>query len=358
MKPYTYTFCLLFFLLSSSATAQLWPLHSQYRNAISLVNPAAMTDYALTRRFNQYFSFYQRKQFDGTIPGKDRIAHFSMEQLYDDEKAFLNWSWGVNFLDQRLDPLRSSRAYARVVARKNLSDQLSSRGISFGLNAGYHFLRVDPNTLRPFHLYDKVLMGNVHNRSFPSIGWGVYFHSEIKNFNLLKIFSKKKKRKKPRRGGLLEAKEFDLFYFGLSSPQIFKQEITYQNPKGQYLLTQYQHYFATLGYMARTDNYGFLELSCLLKKVANEELHEVINFRHLINNGDKQTGWYGFGLTFQELKPQLFHIEAGLSLDEHGHLRLGLGGDYGLNELGNRFSAIEVNLIFSRSRKKSSQKKN
>ncbi|MEM6964998.1 MAG: PorP/SprF family type IX secretion system membrane protein [Bacteroidota bacterium] len=202
-----------------------------------------------------------------------------------------------------------------------LTEDATYSGLSFGLNIGAVQYRVNASELVTRDPGDVVTNEN-QSQIFPDVGLGVYFYRTLD-------------------GGKLDG---DIFYSGLSVPQVFGLNLNFKNEDGEFNTQRIQHFYGLLGLYHFFDNDGMLEPSAWIRYAPNAPLSVDFNLRYQFPGNM----WLGTGLS----TAGTYHLETGFSFGEtlgwDNTLRIGYGFDYSFNTFGPDVgNTHEINIAFS-----------
>jgi type IX secretion system PorP/SprF family membrane protein len=200
--------CLLFFAFAKAMTAQQDPQYSQYMYNPIVVNPA----YAGNRGVASIVGLH-RSQWVG-LDGAPRTQTLSFHTPLSNSRVGV----GLSIVNDEIGPSDETYVAADFSYTLLVGDQ--SR-LSFGIKGGVHVLNVDYRRLNPFDLGDPRLSDNIDNKLSPTLGLGLYYHTEK-------------------------------LYLGLSSPNLLQTDHfdgTENNRSTTYIAQERIHLFATAGYV-------------------------------------------------------------------------------------------------------------
>lgn len=206
MKKLLTIFLLLAF--AKAVTAQQDPQYTQYMYNPIVINPA----YAGNRGVMSIVGLH-RSQWVG-LDGAPRTQTLSIHTPIANSRVGL----GLSVVNDEIGP--SDETYIAADFSYTLPMGDNAR-LSLGLKGGVHLLNVDFTQLNAFNPSDPLLGQNIENRLSPTVGLGVYYHT-------------------------------DRFYFGLSSPNVLQtNHFDESNDSGAtaFIAQQRIHYFATAGYV-------------------------------------------------------------------------------------------------------------
>ncbi|MFK7773375.1 MAG: PorP/SprF family type IX secretion system membrane protein [Saprospiraceae bacterium] len=304
------------FLFCHALSAQQIPLFTQYRQNVGLLNPAAINGDFHTSEQNLSFGISYRTQWVGFD------AHPVTQTIrgeYVMETGGVGLMVGGYLINDQTGPTGFTGAYGRIAGI--ISDDIEYSGLSIGLTAGVVQYRVNSSELFVRDPGDIVSMED-QSKIFPDVGLGVYFYRTIES-------------------GFLSD---DLFYSGISVPQVFGLNLNFKDENGDFTTQRIQHFYGLLGLYHYFDNDGYLEPSVWVKYAPNVPVSVDFNIRYQFPSNM----WLGTGLS----TAGTFHLETGFNLGENlgwdNIFKIGYGFDYSYNTFGPAAgSSHEINLAFS-----------
>ncbi|MFK8006033.1 MAG: PorP/SprF family type IX secretion system membrane protein [Saprospiraceae bacterium] len=304
------------FLFCHALSAQQIPLFTQYRQNVGLLNPAAVNSDFHTSEQNLSFGISYRTQWVGFD------AHPVTQTIrgeYVMDAGGVGLMFGGYLINDQTGPTGFTGAYGRIAGI--ISDDIEYGGLSIGLTAGVVQYRVNSSELFVRDPGDIVSMED-QSKIFPDVGLGVYFYRTIET-------------------GILDD---DLFYTGISVPQVFGLNLDFKDENGDFSTKRIQHFYGLLGLYHYFDNDGYLEPSIWVKYAPNVPVSVDFNIRYQFPSNM----WLGTGLS----TAGTFHLETGFNLGENlgwdNTFKIGYGFDYSYNTFGPAVgSSHEINLAFS-----------
>jgi len=299
-------------------SAQQIPLFTQYRQNLGIINPAAVNSDFHTSDHNLSFGLSYRNQwvgFDAT-PVTQTIRG---EYLMDNGGGF-GLLMGGYLINDQTGPTGFTGAYGRIAGI--LTDDAEYGGFSFGLNIGAVQYRVNESELFVRDQGD-VVANEDQSQIFPDVGLGAYYYKTLEG------------------GGRLDG---DIFYGGVSIPQVFGLNLNYTNENGEFNTQRVQHFYGLVGLYHFFDNDGFIEGSSWIKYAPNVPVSVDFNVRYRFpGNLSLGTGLSTAGT---------YHLETGFSFGEdlgwENTFQIGYGFDYSFNTFGPDVgSTHELNLSIS-----------
>ncbi|MEP0479763.1 MAG: type IX secretion system membrane protein PorP/SprF [Nonlabens sp.] len=234
--------CLLLFAFAKAVTAQQDPQYSQYTFNPIVVNPA----YAGNRGVASIVGLH-RSQWVG-LDGAPRTQTLSFHTPISNSRVGL----GLSIVNDEIGP--SDETYVAADFSYTIPVGDDAR-LSFGLKGGIHVLNVDFTKLNIFNTGDPRLTDNVDNKLSPTVGLGLYYHTEK-------------------------------FYMGLSAPNLLQTDhFDESNDSGSstYIARERIHYFATAGYVLDLNDDIKFKPSTLVKVVQGAPLQVDLSANFLFN---------------------------------------------------------------------------
>jgi len=234
--------CLLLFAFAKAVTAQQDPQYSQYSYNPIVVNPA----YAGNRGVASIVGLH-RSQWVG-LDGAPRTQTLSFHTPISNSRVGL----GLSIVNDEIGPSDETYVAADFSYTIPVGDEAR---LSFGLKGGIHVLNVDFTKLNIFNTGDPRLTDNVDNKLSPTVGLGLYYHTEK-------------------------------FYMGLSAPNLLQTDhFDESNDSGSstYIARERIHYFATAGYVLDLNDDIKFKPSTLIKVVQGAPLQVDLSANFLFN---------------------------------------------------------------------------
>ena len=311
---------LLFFslvLVSKTLTAQQLSLFTQYRENIGIINPAAVENDYLAFGNNISFGASYRTQWLG-ISGNPRTQTLRGTFLADQMSGVAIMAGGQLINDQT-GPTGFTGFYGRIAGI--LTDDPAYGGLSIGLSAGAIQYRVNASKIILREPND-ILGTQNQAQIFPDVGFGLFMYKAV--------------------GGRYGSDNY--LYGGVSVPQVFGLDLTFQNDQGDFFTKRIQHFYGQLGFLKFFGNDSFLEPSLWVKYVPNAPANIDLNLRYQM----PAALWIGAGGS----TAGTVHLETGLNLGENlgldSNVRLGYGFDYSFSSFGPFVgNTHEVNIAIS-----------
>lgn len=307
---------LLFLVLAAAASlnAQQLSLFTQYRENATVINPAAVESDFLAFGQNISFGASYRAQWVGldnapttqTLRGSYIHTH----------GAGVTFMAGGHVINDQTGPTGFTGAYGRIAGI--VSGDPETGGFVVGLSAGAVNFRVDASQIRLREQGDIVGTTD-QSQFFPDVGVGLYYYRMVgRNDNMI--------------------------YGGLSVPQVFGLDLTFQNEEGEYSTKRVQHYYGMFGFYAFLNDNSFLEPSVWIKYTEGAPTNVDFNLRYFT----PVNFWVGAGASTAGNA----HLETGVMLGDlagyENTFRIGYGFDYSFSSFGPSAGAThEINLTMS-----------
>lgn len=314
-QPKIYLFLLVLLTLGGSALeAQQLSLFTQYRENATIINPAAVESDFLAFGQNITFGGSYRAQWVG-LDNAPTTQTLRGSYLYAGGSGVTIMAGG-HLINDQTGPTGFTGAYGRVAGVVSANPE--EGGFVLGLSAGAVNFRVDASQIRLREEGDIIGTAD-QSQFFPDLGVGLYYYR-------------------------MTGRNDNMFYAGLSVPQIFGLDLTFQNDAGEYSTKRVQHYYGMLGYYFFFRDNSFLEPSVWVKYVEGAPSNVDFNLRYFT----PVNFWVGAGASTAGTA----HLETGVMLgDVTGFdrtFRIGYGFDYSFTSFGPTVgSTHEINLTFS-----------
>ncbi|WP_213520580.1 type IX secretion system membrane protein PorP/SprF [Nonlabens sp.] len=235
--------CLLFFAFAKAMIAQQDPQYSQYMYNPIVVNPA----YAGNRGVASIVGLH-RSQWVG-LDGAPRTQTLSFHTPLSNSRVGV----GLSIVNDEIGPAAETYVAADFSYTLLVGDQAS---LSFGFKGGVHVLNVDYSRLNPFDSGDPRLSDNINNQLSPTLGLGLYYHTEQ-------------------------------LYLGLSSPNLLQTDHfdgTETNGSSTYIAQERIHLFATAGYVFDLNDDVKFKPATMLKLVHGAPVQIDLTANFLLND--------------------------------------------------------------------------
>lgn len=304
-----------FLLLCAGLHAQQLSLFTQYRENLSVINPAAIEgDYFAFGQNITFGASYRAQWIDIANSPRTAVIRGSYFNKEADGVALLA---GAHLINDQTGPTGFTGIYGKVGAV--ISGDPEYGGLSLALNGGMVQYRVNGSEIS---LRDEgdILGGMNSAQFFPDVGFGLFFYKSIGRFGN------------------------DYFYAGASVPQVFGLDLTFQNDRGEFLTKRVQHFYGLLGFYKFFDEGSFIEPSLWVKYAQNVPVNVDFNIRYQLPSNL----WVGAGGS----SSKSVHLETGFLIGDtysYGNMiRIGYGFDYSFQTFGPSVGTThEINLTFS-----------
>jgi type IX secretion system PorP/SprF family membrane protein len=160
---------------------------------------------------------------------------------------------GLSIVNDEIGPADETYVAADFSYTLLVGDQAR---LSFGIKGGVHVLNVDYRRLNPFDLGDPRLSENIDNKLSPTLGLGLYYHTEK-------------------------------LYLGLSSPNLLQTanfDGTENNRSTTYIAQERIHLFATAGYVFDLNEDVKFKPATMLKLVQGAPVQIDLSANFLFND--------------------------------------------------------------------------
>ncbi len=294
---------LLLLFFCSFASAQQLSLFTQYRENMTLINPAAMESDFLSMGYNLSVGANYRKQWAG-ISGSPTTQSLRFSYINKDLSG-ATFHGGAYVLNDQTGPTGYTGFYGRVGGVIGGDPEFA--GLSLGVSAGFVQYRVDASqlTLRdPNDILGTMDQGQGH----PDVGFGLFYYQTIDG------------------GGL----DGDMFYVGASVPQVLGFDLAFQDDNGDFAIQRVRHYYGQAGFYKFFYDDSFLEPSLWVKYVEGAPVNVDLNLRYQLPG----VLWLGVGGS----SAKNFHFEAGVNIGQSSgldnNIKIGYGFDYNFSSFG------------------------
>ena len=304
-------------LIGMAVRAQHLPLFTQYRENVSLINPAAISGDYFVFEHNINIGASYRRQWVG-LEGAPQTQTIHGTYFYA-EPGTIGWQAGGYLINDQTGPTGFTGAYGRIAGV--ISDDPYFGGLSFGLSFGAVQYRVKATEIRLRERND-ILTATDQMQIYPDFGLGVFAYRKIS-------------------GGFLDDSHV---YAGLSVPQVFGLDLQFEDESGAFSTRRVQHFYGLLGMYNYFSDNSFLEPSVWVKYAPNVPLNIDFNLRYQMQSNF----WLGTGVS----TGGNFHLELGYLasdfLSEDSNFKIGYGFDYSFTSFGpSAGSAHEINLAYT-----------
>lgn len=312
---------LILVVVAFGIKAQQLPIFTQYRENHALINPGSVNSNFLNFERPWSVGLSVRSQWVG-VDGAPKTQNVQIEHI--SAKSGVSLINGGYIINDQVGRVGFTGVYNRIGGI--LSDDPTDYGIAVGLTTGivqYRVAAVGVNAINP----DDPFIQSNRRKVYPDVGLGAMYYQKIGH---------------GRHGAE------DLFYTGLSIPQVLGLDTKFKSDNGAentYGIKRIQHFYGELGYKrALGDEYSFIEPSIWVKYAPGGPLHLDGMLRYQFSN----FLWLGAGASTS----RNFHAEAGFylgqNLDLENDLKLGFGYDAPFARYGGTFGkAYEVNLSYA-----------
>jgi type IX secretion system PorP/SprF family membrane protein len=304
----------LLILTATGLQAQQLSLFTQYRDNLTLLNPAAVESDFLAFGQNITFGASYRTQWVG-LDNAPRTLVARGSYLHTDGSGVALMAGGYLMNDQT-GPTGFTGFYGRIAGIVTRNPEVG--GFSVGLGAGAVNYRLNAAEIRLREPGD--VLGSVNqSKLFPDLSLGLFFYH-------------------------LVGRNDDYFYAGLSVPQLFGLDLLFQDENGEYGVKRIQHFYGNVGFYKFFNNNSFLEPSAWVKYVPGAPVNLDFNLRYYL----PVNFWVGAGASTAGTA----HLETGIVLgDTAGFdqtIRIGYGFGYSFSSFGpTAGTSHEINLAFS-----------
>jgi type IX secretion system PorP/SprF family membrane protein len=233
---------LIVFAFAKAVTAQQDPQYSQYMYNPVVVNPA----YAGSRGVASMVGLH-RSQWVG-LDGAPRTQTLSFNTPFQNSRV----GFGLSIVNDQIGP--SDETYFAADFSYTIPVSYNSN-LSFGLKGGAHLLNVDFSQLNARDVNDDLLQNNIENKLSPTVGVGVYYHT-------------------------------DKWYLGLSAPNLLETDHfdeTNDASSATFIARERIHYFATAGYVFDLNENIKFKPTTLVKVVTGAPLQVDVTANFLFN---------------------------------------------------------------------------
>lgn len=303
------------FGIQSSLFAQQLSLFTQYRENATILNPAALE--------SDFFSFGQnftigasyRSQWVG-ISGNPRTQTLRLNYLNKDMTG-VALMFGGHLINDQTGPTGFTGAYGRIAGV--LSGDVEYNGFVIGLSAGAVQYRVNASKIILRDPNDDLGTQN-KSQFYPDLGLGIFFYQTLN-------------------GGMFDN---DYVYAGISIPQVFGLDLTFQTEDGEFTTKRVQHIYGNFGLYKFFNNDSFLEPSVWVKYAPGAPINADLNVRYHLPT----SFWVGTGASLAGTA----HLEAGFEIGsgQENTVRIGYGFDYSFNSFGpTAGSTHEINIAIA-----------
>lgn len=277
--------------IAAHLPAQQLPLFTQYREAIGIINPAALNgDFLISHGdLSTFIGLSARTQWVGR-KGTPKTQFIRGEMVTDWQN--ITWLLGGYIINDQVDRIGTTGIYGRAAVMIT-GNHPEEGGLSVGLAAGYVNYRVRLEGAIVRDPDDELALIN-QSRSSPDLGAGIYAWKALGN---------------------------SYMYGGLSIPQILGLNVDFRRDSDTFNIVRVRHYYANAGMivMMNVGEVIYIEPFIWAKYVPHTPFHVNAGFRyHFISNAWVGAGYGSNGST---------HVEIGLELGDYPQYKIGYAFD-------------------------------
>lgn len=306
---------ILAFLINQRIVAQQLPLFTQYREYHSIINPAMVSSDFMLNTYRIGLGASSRMQWIGlkNFPST-QVLHGEWVLQPENNFTFVT---GGHILQDRVGREGATSFNGRLAGY--FSGNPKNEGFAAGLTAGLKQYRLDATNSQLTNPND-VLADIRLQKLYPDISVGIFGYRSLTD------------------------DEDNVLSGGMSIPQVFAADLTFESAKGKASLRRLPHYYATIGYYKFLSSESFIELSSWLRYIKNTPFQADFNLRYQI----QEYLWIGAGYSTS----QIAHAEIGFLIgkirDWSGYdIKIGYGYDMPFNTYTPYFGAThELNITF------------
>lgn len=304
----------IFLLTTFCLKAQQLSLFTQYRENMTIINPAAIESDFLGYGRNLSIGASYRVQWAG-LSGAPRTQTLRASYLNSNASGVALMGGGY-LINDKTGPTGFTGFYGRIGGV--VTGDPYDGGLAIAISGGYVQYRVNASEIRLRDPND--FLGTVdQSQFFPDVGIGLYYYKTV-------------------------GRNDNYFYTGLSVPQVFGLDLTFQNDQGEFYTQRVQHFYGLLGmYLFVGDDGSFIEPSLWVKYAPNAPTNVDLNIRYQLPTNL----WIGTGVS----SAGNFHIDAGVLVGggySDASFRIGYGYDYSFSSFGpTTGSTHEINLTLA-----------
>ncbi len=288
---------LLLLLLSACALrAQQLPLFGKLQGSAELVNPAAVSSNYLRFEQNVNLQSTYRNQWT-QIEGHPRTAVVTGSWLVGGYEG-VSPQLGLQLTHDQTGPTGFTGASAKLAGV--LARDPYDAGISLGLQAGFNQYRLNVGELR-LRDEETVFLTDDQARVYPDVGVGVFAYKRL---------------------------EENVYYAGLSSPQLLSLEFSFQGRDGEIVTQRYRHFYAQLGAIVNINPESYWEPTLWIKQTPGVP----VDVNGTIRYQSELAIYTGIGAS----SSKTIHGEVGVTLGQDADkiIRVGYGIDYAFANYG------------------------
>ncbi len=300
--------------LSFNSWSQQLSLFTQYRENISILNPAAPDSDFFAYGRNVSFGASYRSQWVGLTNGPTTAT---LRGTYLQRNSGFSLLAGGQLINDQTGPTGFTGIYGRIGGV--ISGDPEYSGLSIGLSGGVVQHRINGTELN-FRQSGDAIGEMDQSQFFPDVGFGAFFYTAVGRFSE------------------------NYVYAGISVPQVIGLDLTYTTDNDDYSLQRVRHFYGMVGLYKFFDNGSFLEPSLWVKYVNNAPVNVDLNLRYQLPT----SLWVGTGVS----SSKTVHLETGVFLGDiqsiENALKIGYGFDYSFSSFGpTGGSTHELNITFS-----------
>ena len=289
--------CAVIALVVGDVYSQQLPLFTQYRDLQSVINPAALSaDYFIYDN-NVSIGASYRTQWIG-VQNNPETATLRGDYFNAGGSGFSLLAGG-HIISDKTGPTGFMGAYGKIGGV--ISGDPEYGGLAVALNFGMVQYRVDITDIK-FRDENDIIATENQTELFPDAGFGLFYYQNI-------------------------GSESDMFYAGLSVPQLFGADLSFNSDEDEFKIQRLQHIYALAGYYKYFDSGALLEPSLWVKTAGSQ-----INVQGSLKYQFPSTLWIGTGAS----SSGIYHIETGVGIgwgSSYPNLRIGYSYDYAFSKI-------------------------
>lgn len=306
-----------FLAFSVFAEAQQLPLFTQYRDNITVINPAAVNSSYWLYDQNLSFGASYRNQWVG-LKNSPTTATLRGDYLMDNGNTF-SLLTGGHLIHDVTGPTGFSGLYGKVGGV--ISGDPYYSGISVALNFGLVQYRVDASEIIYRDEGDAIGAEN-HTQFFPDVGFGLFAYTQLN-------------------GGIFDD---DYLYGGVSVPQVIGLELAFEGADGEFITQRIQHFYGVLGLYKFLRDDSFVEPSIWIRYAPNAPVSADFNLRYQMQNNF----WIGAGGSLGGFAHTEFGFILGDNVGFVNTMKIGYSFDYSFSSYGPFAGGThEINVSYS-----------
>jgi type IX secretion system PorP/SprF family membrane protein len=295
--------CISLVFIFFHVSAQQIPLITQYRDAISILNPGAIGADFFSDGYKGSVGLIQRKQW-AELPNAPS-TQILRGDYYAADRYGVTLMAGGHLINDQTGPTGLTGVYGKISGI--VTSDAAYNGLSMGLSIGavqYRLRAADLKLRDP----DDIRAQEDRSKTHPDLALGVFYYQRLS-------------------GNL----DDDYIYAGLSMPQALAFDVTFTDQDNRQFSTQrVRHYFANAGWYHFFGDESFIEPSVWLKYVPNTPFNADFNLRYRMRN----TLWLGLGASVGGNIHAEFGVQLGKNLGFSNNVRIGYGFDYSGQKFG------------------------